>query len=151
MAFEGEKWRHLDLTHACVIEWDVLEAFFRLFQVFKHPKYWWENWGFSIFYVDTWAWDECANRGGANTGVMRGGHFCQLGSIAFLATKTTGEEILVAFWPKHGLRSNLRVPNFKNFSWGSMPPDPPSLFTFKRTQWPYQSKIAGSGPVLTCK
>ena len=27
-----------------------------------------------------------------------------------------------------------------------MPPDPPSLFTFKRMQWPYQSKIVGAGP-----
>ena len=32
---------------------------------------------------------------------------------------------------EHGLRSNLRVPNFQNFSWGSMLPDPPSLFTLK--------------------
>ena len=45
--------------------------------------------------------------------VMRGGHFWQLGSVASLATETTGGVILVAFsyWPKHGLRSNLRVPN----------------------------------------
>ena len=48
----------------------------------------------------------------------------QLGSIGSLATETTGGEILVAFWPKHGLRSDLRVPNFKKFSWGNMPPDP---------------------------
>ena len=61
-------------------------------------------------------------------GVVRSGHFWQLGSITSLATETTGGVILVAFWPKHGLRSNLRVPNFKNFPWGSMPPDPPSLF-----------------------
>ena len=27
-------------------------------------------------------------------------------------------------------------------------PHPPSLFTLKRTQWPYQSTIAGSSPVL---
>ena len=27
-----------------------------------------------------------------------------------------------------------------------MPPDPPSFFTLTRTQWPYQSKIAGAGP-----
>ena len=79
-------------------------------------------------------------------GVVRSGHLWQLGSIASLATETTGGKILVAFWPKHGLRSDLRVPNFKKFSWGSMPTDPPSLFTLKRTQWPYQSKIAGSGP-----
>ena len=57
-------------------------------------------------------------------GVVRSGHFWQLGSIASLATETTGGEILVAFWVKHGLRSDLRVPNFKHFSWGNMPPDP---------------------------
>ena len=39
------------------------------------------------------------------------------------------------------------MPNFKKFSWGSMPPDPPTLFTLKRMQWPYQSKIVGAGPV----
>jgi len=78
------------------------------------------------------------------TCVVCGGHFWQLGSIASLATETTGRVILVAFWPKHGLRSDLRVPNL-NFSWGSMPPDPPSLFTL---QWPYQSKTARSSPVV---
>ena len=26
-----------------------------------------------------------------------------------------------------------------------MPPDPPSLFTLKRMQWPYQYKIVGAG------
>ena len=35
-----------------------------------------------------------------------------------------------------------------------MPPDPPSLFPLKHTQWPYQSKIVGAGPekyhYLTC-
>ena len=71
---------------------------------------------------------------------MRGG---QLGSIASLATETTGGMILVEFWSKYGLRSDLRVPNFKTFSWESIPPDPPSLFT---PQWPYQSKIPGFGP-----
>ena len=78
-------------------------------------------------------------------GVACSGHFWQLGSNASLATETTGKEILVAFWPKHGLKNDLRVTNFKHFSWGSMPPHPPSLFVFKHTQWPYQSKIAGSG------
>ena len=28
-----------------------------------------------------------------------------------LATETTSGEILVAFWPKHGLRSDLRAPS----------------------------------------
>ena len=63
-------------------------------------------------------------------GVVRSSHFWQLGSIASLATETTGGEILVAFWPKHCLRSDLRVP-------------------LKCTQWPYQSKIASSGPEST--
>ena len=31
------------------------------------------------------------------------------------------------FRPQKGLRSHLRPSNFKKFSWGSMPPDPPSL------------------------
>ena len=32
-------------------------------------------------------------------------------------------------------------------SWGSMPPDPPTLFTLTRTQWPYQfAKKAGFDP-----
>ena len=38
-------------------------------------------------------------------GVVRSGHFWQLGSITTLDTETTGEEILEAFWPKHGLRT----------------------------------------------
>ena len=40
---------------------------------------------------------------------MCGGHFWQLAS---LATETRSGVILVAFWPKRGLRSYLRVPNF---------------------------------------
>ena len=43
-------------------------------------------------------------------GVVRSSHFWQLGSSTSLATETTGGEILVAFWPKHGLRSDLGVP-----------------------------------------
>ena len=49
--------------------------------------------------------------------VVQGGHFWQFGSIAFVARETTNGEILVTFfWPKHGLRSDLRVPNSQNFS-----------------------------------
>ena len=51
--------------------------------------------------------------------------------ITSLVTETTGGEILVAFWPKHGRRSDLRVPNLKKFSWGRMPLDPPSLFALR--------------------
>ena len=57
--------------------------------------------------------------------VVRGGHFWQLGSIASLATETTGGVILVAFWSKHGLRSDLRVPEFKIFPGGACPQAPP--------------------------
>ena len=56
--------------------------------------------------------------------VVCGGHFWQLGSIASLATETTGGVILVAFWPKHGLRSDLRVPNLKNFPGVACPQTP---------------------------
>ena len=67
--------------------------------------------------------------GGANMRVVRGGHFSQLGSIACLA-ETTGGEILVAFWQKHGLTRNLRVPKF---SGGACPQTPlASLHLIKR-------------------
>ena len=57
---------------------------------------------------------------------VRGGHFWQFGSTASLATETTNEEI---FWPKHGLRSDLRVTNFPG---GACPQIPlAKLFTFK--------------------
>ena len=56
--------------------------------------------------------------------IVHSGHFWQLSSVAFLATETTGGEILVAFWPKHGLRSHLRVPNLKKNSCENMPSDP---------------------------
>ena len=42
----------------------------------------------------------------------------QLDLIASLATETTGG---VTFWPKNGLRSDLRVPVFKNFPGGACP------------------------------
>ena len=37
-------------------------------------------------------------------GVVHSSHFWQLSLIISLATATTGGEILVTFWPKHGLR-----------------------------------------------
>ena len=51
--------------------------------------------------------------------VVHGGFFWQLVSTVSLATETTGGVILVAFWPKNALRSDLRVPNFKNFPGGA--------------------------------
>ena len=44
--------------------------------------------------------------------------------------------ILAQTWPQKRSQS----------AWGSMPPDSPSFFT---PQWPYQSKMAGSGPANT--
>ena len=41
-----------------------------------------------------------------------------------LATETTSREIVVAFCPKHGLRSDLRAPNFKNLPGGASPRPP---------------------------
>ena len=35
-----------------------------------------------------------------------------------------GDSRLVTFWPKHGLRSDLRVPNFKYFPGGACPQIP---------------------------
>ena len=61
--------------------------------------------------------------------VVRYGHFWQLGSIASLAAETTGGVILVAFWPKHDLRSDLRVPNLKIFPGGACPQPPYLIHT----------------------
>ena len=52
--------------------------------------------------------------------VVRGGHFWQFVLIASLATETTDG----LFWPKHGLRNDLRVPNLKNFPGGACPQTP---------------------------
>ena len=54
--------------------------------------------------------------------VVCGGHFWQFSLITFLATETT--ILVVYFCPKHGLRSDLRVPNFKNFPGGACPHTP---------------------------
>ena len=39
-------------------------------------------------------------------------------------TETTGWVILVAFWSKRGLRSDLKVPDFKNFPGRACPQTP---------------------------
>ena len=56
--------------------------------------------------------------------VVQGGYFWQFGSIASLAIATIDWEILIAFLPKHGLRSYLRVPNSQNFPGGACPQTP---------------------------
>ena len=68
---------------------------------------------------------ECTNLGEANMHIVRGDHSWQLGSIASLARETTGRKILVAVWPKHGVRSDLRVPNLKKIFLGEPDPKPP--------------------------
>ena len=52
------------------------------------------------------------------------GSTVQLLQMASLATETRGGQILIAFLPKHGLRSDLRVPNLKNFPGVACPHTP---------------------------
>ena len=61
--------------------------------------------------------------------VVRGGHFWQLGSIASLATESTGGEILAAFLAQTWPQKRSQSAEFQKICWGTMPPDPPSLFT----------------------
>jgi len=56
--------------------------------------------------------------------VVRGGHFWQLGSIVSLVTEKYRWVILAALWPKHGLRSALRVPNLKKIPGRACPQTP---------------------------
>ena len=122
--FEGEKWHRLD-SNVCLRyrmaspsgrrSLGRLGGLLRTFSSLQASKVSTRELRLINFLWRYLARDERANWGGANMGVVRSGHFWQLGSFASLATETTGGEILVAFWPKHGLRSDLRVPNFKNF------------------------------------
>ena len=77
-------------------------------------------------------------------GIICSHHFWQIGSITSLATETTGREILVAFWPKHGLRSDLRVPNLKMFHGGACP-QTPLAYSHLSTCNGHTSLKAGSG------
>ena len=94
-------------TYECITEWPLrvvhcslghLRSLLRTFSSLQPSKVVTRNWSFSIFCGDTWAWGERANWGGANMHIVHGSHFWQLDSITFLATQTTGEVILVAFW-----------------------------------------------------
>ena len=67
--------------------------------------------------------------------IVRGSHFWQLGSIAFLA-ETTGGEILVDSDQKWSQKQSQSA-KFQKFSWESMLPDLPSLFTHKRILIPH--------------
>ena len=96
--FEGEKWRRLDSNYECVIEWPL-----RAMAILER--------------------ETSAQIGGANMGIVRNGHFWQLGSIAHLAAETTGGEILVAIWPKHGA---LLKPGTERNDGGTFRPVPPT-------------------------
>ena len=76
--------------------------------------------------------------------VVRGINFWQFGSIASLATETT---ILVYFFGPNMASEAISECLVLKIFLGEHAPDPPSFFTLTRTQWPYQSKIAGTGPV----
>ena len=82
-----------------------------------------------------------------------GDDFRQLGLVAsngFTSCRNYRWDILVAFWPKHGLRSDLKGPNLKVFL-GEHPVYLVHTYacTCPSSQQPYQSKIAGSGPILS--
>ena len=53
--------------------------------------------------------------------LMGGEQLDSIPSKGFTSCRTTGGEILVAFWPKHDLRSNLMVPILKLFLGGACP------------------------------
>ena len=77
-------------------------------------------------------------------GVVCSDHFWQLGSIASLATETTGGEIVVEFWPNMASEAISECLILEIFYGGACP----TVFTLEHLQWPYQSKIAGSSPVV---
>ena len=121
--FLMEKLRRWDSNYACVIEWPFraasgsgrLRGLLWTFSSLQASKVSTRElrllnflWSMVLLERETSA----QNGRAANMGVMRSDHCSQLGSIASLAPETTGGEILVAFWSKHGLRSDLRVPNF---------------------------------------
>ena len=72
----------------------------------------------------TWARDESPNWGGAN---MRASCVAVISGTRFSSYRNYRWEILVTFWPTNGLRSDLRVPNFKNFPGGACPLAPIAL------------------------
>ena len=77
--------------------------------------------------------------------VMQGSHFWQFSSIASLATETTdGDRDSSSFFGPN--MASESISECLKFLWGSMPPD-----TLKCTQWPYQSKIAGTSPAYKVK
>ena len=121
------------LTYACVIEWPLravrrslghLTGLLRTFSSLQASKVLTRELRLLNFLWRYLSWDERANWGGANMGIVCSGHFWQLGSTASLATETKGGEILIAFFPKHSLRSDFRVPNFKFFRGGACPQTP---------------------------
>ena len=130
--FEGEKWRRLDSN---------LHMHYRMSspsgspwlgtskRSSRHSKKRRENWGFSIFYGDTWAQDEHANWGGANmhascVAVISGSRFDRFSSYTNYRWGDSGS----IFGPNMTAEAILGCLILKNFL-GEHPPDPPSLFT----------------------
>ena len=80
--------------------------------------------------------------------LMWGSHFrssAQSLQMASVAAETTGREIVVVFWPKHGLRSNL---NFPGGHASKIPLACSHIYAHPSPQWLYHSKTAGSAPEL---
>ena len=122
------------LTYACIIEWPLravchslghLRGLLRTFSGHQVSKVSTRELRLLNFLWRYLSARRACKFGRANMGIVRSGHFWQLSSIASLATETTGGEILVAFWPKHGLRSDFRVPNFKIIFMGEHAPRSP--------------------------
>ena len=134
--FEGEKWRRLDalwnvLFERFAVAWDVEE-------VFKISSIQSSDEGIEPSQFSTAITFKRGTSAQIGEGLtcascraslvprrlVPGGHFWQFGSIASLATETTDGDILVAFWPKHGLRIDFIVPNSQNFPGGACPQTP---------------------------
>ena len=79
--------------------------------------------------------------------VVRGGLFWQFGSIASLASYRNYRwgDSSSFFGPNMASEAISECLILKIFL-GEYAPDPSTLFTLKRMQWPYQSKIVGAGP-----
>ena len=120
------------LTYACVTEWPLrvvrcslgrLRGLLRMFASLQASKV-----STSELRLINFLWQYLSARRAharTNMGIVCSGHFWQLGSITSLAT----------------------VPKLKNyFPRGACPLTPLVYLHFNRMQWPYQSRIVGSGP-----
>ena len=97
-----------------------------------------ENWGFSILLECEVSAQTCTSC----MAIFLAARFKQFSS--YRNDRWGDSSSILPFWINHGLRSDLRVPNFKNFL-GKHAPRPPPWLVHTAIR-PYQSKIAGSGP-----